>query len=163
MTSDNFDSLVKNRARIHKFLLDLYRFSETDTTLEQNEVKRDVFYLLVGAAFSLWRAAFLCDTNRTWCEIIKDAKLLLEKVIRDNAINYPQDRETRAWTVGYYLNSARLRVAEARDILKVTSGRELLRFKQLEKNGIESQKPNDLWDTIYNASQHIFKKLEKLR
>jgi len=36
-------------------------------------------------------------------------------LIEDNAINYPQDRTTRAYSAGYYLNNAKFRLREVWD------------------------------------------------
>lgn len=39
--------------------------------------------------------------------------LSLEKLITDNAINFSDDKASRDWTVGYYLDNAKLRLHRA--------------------------------------------------
>lgn len=66
---------------------------------------------LVGIAFSLWRAAFLGDKEvGTNMASRKKAKAFLGKLIQDNAINFPQDREHKEWTYDYYIENAFLRL-----------------------------------------------------
>ena len=112
--SDNFTWLVKARASNQEVLLRLYRFAKDNSEeLQSNATARSVFTLLVGAGFSLWRAAFLGDATRKWSSIIADATKLLERLVRDNAVAYPQDREMREWMAGYYLNNALWRLLMA--------------------------------------------------
>ena len=57
---DNFNWLVKARASNQEALLRLYRLGkENSEKLQSDEVGRSLFTLLIGAGFSLWRAAFL--------------------------------------------------------------------------------------------------------
>ena len=60
-------------------------------------------YLLdssVGAAFSLWRAAFLAETLRGDVEIHASQEAFLERLITDNTITFGDDKINRHWTVG---------------------------------------------------------------
>jgi hypothetical protein len=58
--SDNFDWLVPARGSNQQLLLRLYRFAkEHEDALCRDATGRSVFGFLVGASFSLWRAAFL--------------------------------------------------------------------------------------------------------
>src|SRR6266516_7444967 len=77
-----------------------------------------VFHLLLGAVFSLWRAAFLIQGRRTTADMNEHALKFLQFLTWDNAINYTQDRATHAWTVGYYLNNAHFRLRSAKGLLK---------------------------------------------
>ncbi|MGH8487768.1 MAG: hypothetical protein ACREXS_02555, partial [Gammaproteobacteria bacterium] len=107
--------LVDRRSKVQELLLGLYELVKANrATIAQDDLQRGVFSLLVGAAFSLWRAAFLTDTQRDWLGVLLHAERFLELVVRDNAINYPQDRAALAWSVGYYLNSAYARLAATR-------------------------------------------------
>ena len=65
---------------------------------------------LVAIAFSLWRAAFLADKVNKLGESRKSATSFLTTVIRDNTINYVQDRTEKEWTFNYYMDNARLRL-----------------------------------------------------
>lgn len=63
--------------------------------------------VLVGAAFSLWRAAFLADKSGMRAESYKAAISFLETMIADNAIGFAQDKREREWTFNYYVNNVR--------------------------------------------------------
>jgi hypothetical protein len=88
------------------------------------DVDSTVFHLLLGSAFSLWRAAFLVKGTRQRSDLNEHALEFLDKLLWDNAINYPQDRDTHAWTGGYYVNSAALRLREAGTLLQMTGSAE---------------------------------------
>ncbi|WP_162932276.1 hypothetical protein [Solimonas sp. K1W22B-7] len=62
--------------------------------------------ILVGACFSLWRAAFLADKTGAKEAVLTNTRAFLAKMLADNAIAYPQDRASREWTFNYYMNSA---------------------------------------------------------
>ncbi len=132
--SDNFAWLIKARAVNQETLLRLYRFANQNSQeLRDKPMARAVFVLLVGAGFSLWRAAFLSDAIRSWPQIIQDATKLLKRLVGDNAVAYPQDRETREWMAGYYLNNARWRLLLAWEELRkhratLTAPISLMRF-----------------------------------
>jgi hypothetical protein len=66
---------------------------------------------LVSVSFSLWRAAFLTDRNED-DDGLAHAKDFLERLVVDNAINYPQDRSARDWSWGYYMTNAYLQLHE---------------------------------------------------
>ena len=111
--SKDYTWLVGHRSKIQQLLLELYNFvrdnKEAIKAAEENR-RRTGFGWLVGAAYSLWRAAFLVDKDRDLEKVLKDAELFLEKLIRDNMIGYRQDYETLNWSVGYYLNNAYFRI-----------------------------------------------------
>lgn len=165
--SDHYGWLVAARSRNQDLLLRLFRFGTKHCeALHSDHDQRTLFALLVGVAFSLWRAAFLTDTKRTWPAILDDANKLLETVVRDNTINYPQDRATREWMGGYYLNNARWRLAHARE--KSQSWRRdqeaepeaIARFDELHRSGIETERARDSWDALHNTLVAIFERLE---
>jgi hypothetical protein len=65
---------------------------------------------LIGAAFSLWRAVFLADVYRDYVTVQESQKKFLAKVLADNAITFADDKANNHWTVGYYLENAKLRL-----------------------------------------------------
>lgn len=93
--SNDKDWLVESRSRIQCLLLELYKFLKDNRgKLVQRKFERSVFGLLVGTAFSLWRAAFLVSqADRDWPNILKQAEDFLDILVEDNAINYPQDKK----------------------------------------------------------------------
>lgn len=62
---------------------------------------------LVAVSFSLWRAAFLADKISKRSIVLIHAKTFLVKIVEDNAISYPQDRNSNEWTFNYYTKSAK--------------------------------------------------------
>jgi hypothetical protein len=101
--------LVKKRSAIQDVVLQLYEF---DRSLGESEREKfhHVFGLLVGVAFSLWRAVFLALPERTLPEVLNDATEFLRILIETNNIGFPQDRDTQQWMGGYYNNNAVFRL-----------------------------------------------------
>jgi hypothetical protein len=135
--------VVQYRTINQHSLLQLYKLGKTqEASIVSDSAHRSVFALLVGAGFSLWRAVTLSDVRRTWPEIVGDANKLLLRLVQDNAVGYPQDRDTREWMGGYYLNNAKWRLIRARDELSKTNQVKKSRLKQLkllEKINTEQQ------------------------
>ena len=67
---------------------------------------------LVAVSFSLWRAAFLADKTSKRAAVFEHGRAFLEHVIEDNAISYPQDKNSREWTFNYYTRNARFSLNE---------------------------------------------------
>jgi len=75
--SDHFTWLVSARARNQQVLLQFYDFGLRNAeALLCDAIGRSDFTMLVGAAFSLWRAAFSSDANRNWWAILGEANKL---------------------------------------------------------------------------------------
>lgn len=85
--------------------------------------------MLLGAAFSLWRAAFLIRGSRTREELNAHALAFLDTLLWDNAITYQHDSRLYGWTSGYYVNNAAIRLTHAAKVLGVQT----LQLRQLEK------------------------------
>jgi hypothetical protein len=150
-----FRWIIDARSQVQDLLLRLYRIGSDWPVEDDKDIGRSYTYL-VGAAFSLWRAAFLTDADRSLSKIVRGdfgALTLLRTLIKDNAVNYPQDRKTRGWMVGYYLNSARLRLAHTRKFLpEADQSPQLAKFLALHQEGIAELPPPTAWDTIYEAA-----------
>lgn len=110
---EHLDWAIEQRAEIQRTLLALYKCIETHHVSTSDVHHQHMLNHLVGAAFSLWRAVFLADTFRNYGNIQADQKRFLEKVITDNAITFSDDKTNNNWTVGYYLENAKLRLAQA--------------------------------------------------
>lgn len=171
MNDENYYAwLIESRSKSQSLLLDLYAFlTDKQSRLENEDFERSVFGLLVGAAFSLWRAVFLVGADRKWTSVLEKAKDFLEIVIEDNAINYPQDKKTRSWTVGYYLNNARYRVARvsrkyaAHDIYRhLPSMTQLEALEDIhESGGIDDRAAIEVWNRLYDAVRAAFDMLRR--
>jgi len=158
--TEDFGWLVDRRSRIQQLLLRLYEFlNENRADLATRELQWPLFGLLVGAGFSLWRAAFLAEEERQRPDVLDHAEKFLERLLRDNAINYPQDRETRMWTVGYYLHNARFRLElilgklssdpAARRVIGLAQKEAFRAFHASEPNRAN---PRTQWDKAYEAA-----------
>ena len=165
---DNFTWLIEARALNQELLLRLYRFARKSNELEHNAIIRSVFSLLVGAAFSLWRAAFLGDATRQSPKITEHATKLLERLIRDNAVAYQQDRDTREWMAGYYINNAIWRLLMAWHYIEkeehhTPMPQALLRLKDFEDRGSEQESPIELWNTSHEAITALLDNLDNAK
>jgi len=88
--------LLGARRKNQDLLLRLYEFGKKNgKVLKRDSSRQELFAFLVGATFSLWRAAILSDTKRGWKKSFKGANDLLGTIIKDNAVTYPTDRKTR--------------------------------------------------------------------
>ncbi len=132
--------------------------------MERKNLEISVIDLIIGAAFSLWRAAFLTDAKRDNSDVIVHGKEFIKLVAEDNMINYLNDKKTRNWTVGYYLNNARYRVKRIQEKCKgkqkyrnfLNSKENSIFSERLLKSDVEFENPKEYWDIIYNSLAKIF-------
>ena len=118
-TLQGLEWLVAARNEIQVLMLNLYRrWARLDS--EKREYA-------AGAAFSLWRAAFLLAEKELKSEFRDEngvnvrssrvqaaAKAFLHQVVRTNAINFADELRNAPWTAGYYINNAVYRVNDMR-------------------------------------------------
>jgi hypothetical protein len=150
---------VEQRAEIQRTLLALYEYVRK-TTPVASYADPKVYLLdnLIGAAFSLWRAAFLAETFRTDESVFRSQELFLAKVISDNSIQFSDDKVNRAWTVGYYLDSAKLRIERASTYadhhLKTDSHRHVLQHLRIRGTlGVPLTEWE--WESAHFALRHM--------
>ena len=158
--------LVRRRTQTQDLLLSLWKFGD----LKLSSLKHPdstLFHLLLGSAFSLWRAAFLVQGRRTVKDLNEHALEFLRVLTWDNVINYSQDRQNRAWTVGYYLNNAHWRLRSARVFVKPT-GRDALPFdkvarflKSQTRLGDNIPDMQSGWDDAFAATRVGYRVLRK--
>lgn len=162
--------LVCARSRNQNLLVELLEFGEQNaTTLPKKTPLQSVFVLLVGTAFSLWRAAFLTEADLGWPANIKAANELLELVLRTNAITFSQDLAKANWMVGYYLNNAGFRLVRARQwlgeaLIPNPEPAELRQVSEMYAPGVEAfsdKAPDQSWDTLQSACEQVFAVLKK--
>ena len=142
--------LIERRWRIQCLCLELHEYLAKNAI----PVRADwpFFSPLLAAAFSLWRAAFLADATRKWEDIYEDAQKFFGFLIEDNAINYPQDRTTRAYSAGYYLNNAKFRLKELwESIPEHYEPMQRAKFLPFWETDLDSNSPPDAWDALYEA------------
>jgi len=149
--------LVDSRSKIQVFLLRIYERIKADSRgLQSIELQ-----LLLGAGFSLWRSVFLVERDRQLKGINTTAIKFLDLLIKDNAIGYPQDRETRKWTAGYYVNNAYFRLHLAYCRLKFTTqlSKTVDTFLAEQETTATATDVMTPWDNALEAALEILKKL----
>lgn len=125
------------------------------------------FSYLVGAAFSLWRAAFLTDVEdkRPPKEVQESIRKFLHPLIRDNIINFAQDRDSSNWSVGYYLSNANFRIiAVAKRRVGISGLQDYeLAVTPMDLNTHDADAQSK-WEQSYRAlqlaSDHVIEKLK---
>ena len=114
------DWLIPQRSRVQELareLLEIVHKPKNEKTLRRDEDANDIAALLIGAAFSLWRAVFLAPNKPTSRGDIREkGSEFLDKFLRDNNISYGDEKNNREWSFGYYLNNVRFRLFHARKI-----------------------------------------------
>lgn len=102
---------LQRRSDVQEQSLRLYKLMDIRATNSIGRRRR----LLVGVAFSLWRAVFLA--YRTGQRDLKnaEAKAFLGKILITNAIGFADDRASQEWTFRYYADSARHRLEELQE------------------------------------------------
>ena len=162
MTQPRFKILIEQRARNQELMLRLltYLQKHKKTLSRPENLERSTLTLFVGACFSLWRAAFLLDAKRTSKLIVKDAESFMEKLLTDNVITYPQDRQTLNWMGGYYLNNAQYRIArilEKLEIVKRSTEPDIEAFQNSRSKSFDSVKDSlETWDVYFRALNKAF-------
>jgi hypothetical protein len=90
-------------------LYDLARFGGVPA----ESARAEVLSLLLGVAFSLWRAVSLGDTpNRRWPDALENSQAFLDAMASTKTIGLGLEYQLRGWATGYYLNNAKLRFEE---------------------------------------------------
>jgi len=115
---------LDQRVEIQRTLLELYEFVRANTPDElritssgkYDFVKPMLLDHLIAAGFSLWRAIFLSESDRDFIAIHRSQEKFLESVLTNNAITFADDKNNRAWTVSYYLENAKHRLAAAQGL-----------------------------------------------
>ena len=101
--------LITSRSESQKISLELYNTLNKNPAAKKSSEART----LVAVAFSLWRSVFLGGDRKGNLDArAQHAEDFLLRMLRDNAIGYPQERESKEWTFNYYLDNAKYRLEE---------------------------------------------------
>jgi hypothetical protein len=161
---------IKSRTRLQLLMLRIHLFLQDNPEVRKSKLKRSIVALMVGAAFGLWRAAFLIPgADRGWQNVLKHAEAFLVEVVDTQTISYAFDQRMRDWTSGYYVNDARFRIADARDKLARILGKKYVArlkafrdFKVVERTGgVDETDLVAMWNTLFVALEAAFVELEK--
>jgi hypothetical protein len=99
----------RNDAQLILFDL-LSLVSRKKQRIKADDAYNAIFQLLVGTAFSLWRAVFLADQPFRPAPALGAAETFLTKVVSDNAIGYSDEKSSRRWTAGFYVSHIQYRM-----------------------------------------------------
>jgi hypothetical protein len=154
----DFRWLVDRRSQVQLALVELHGLiarPEQQVQLLSDLDATRAHGLLMGAGFSLWRAAFLSHGSRDRADVLRHAESFLSTLLADNAINYPQDRDTKNWSSGYYLNNARFRLVKAYSVLHVDGTGPFQELADLDRRGIEAFDSKRSWDILSAALSEL--------
>jgi len=98
---------IKSRHSNQTCALNLLRLFEGYEELWKTQKLARAAQDLTAVTFSLWRAAFPADKTGKRAEVFGHGKAFLERLIEDNSISYPQDKNSNEWTFNYYTRNAR--------------------------------------------------------
>jgi hypothetical protein len=108
---EHLEWLVRCRSQNQHTSLVLYKLlTENAERIRADNKLANAGIALVAVSFNLWRAVFLADEVEDGGDDLDHAIAFLKTLISDNAIAYAQDKNSRAWTFGSYLNNARYRL-----------------------------------------------------
>jgi hypothetical protein len=103
--------LVGHRNKVQELLLDLLKnVANEDEAITVIPEFNSIFQLVVGATFCLWRAIVLADEPLEPLPALKHAEILLEKLVRHNAILFSDEKETKRWMCGFYISNIQYRL-----------------------------------------------------
>jgi hypothetical protein len=153
--------ILSRRSQIQQDLLLLCEFLTKNSKALSGDHK--LWYACdtsIGVAFSLWRAVFLVDVSQGRANALSHAEEFLVRLVRDNTITFQQDRDTREWTVGYYLNSAACRLYVILDLLsELSDSTRQSRIRDICGLGTNIRDPKDVWNALYEFHSDILLRL----
>jgi hypothetical protein len=150
-----YDWLVEARYANQSLTKELYKYKNHQKDKDQWKI----YSVLVGCAFSLWRAAPLNNISKNPEQFREDAYELLNILVRDNAVTYNQDKRLEEWMAGYYLRNCYLRLKQIKntiDELGITDI-DILDYSRFKK--LISKNPQDCWMELQILSTAVFEKL----
>jgi hypothetical protein len=105
---------LEARARSQRLLMALYDLARSGGASATSS-RGEILSLLLGVAFSLWRAVSLADTpNRRWPDALESSQSFLDAMASTKTIGLGLEYQLQEWASGYYLNNAKLRFEEIR-------------------------------------------------
>jgi hypothetical protein len=156
MDRDRLRWLVQRRKLAQRLIHDIYTLLNDDDLRRKIEADRaasSIFGYFVGIVFCLWRAVFLVDAKRdSWPAILNAARGFLSRVVERNAIGFDAELDERIWTVGFYVNSARLRLYRVEQKYPALSGAPAFAdLSQHRDMGVDNSNVQLHWDIMYSA------------
>ncbi len=172
ITHEMLEWQINARFRIQKLLHRMHILHSRNTEIPRHykrtltEEEKDEWYpinRMIGAAFSLWRSAFLTQASNDRKQIYEHTNEFISKVIAQNSIAFPDDYKMCELTVVYYNTNARYRLERLMDknsslVAKYESVRKIDELKHSDQS--EHLSPKDLWEILYWALEDCFNDYE---
>ena len=147
---DHLAWLVEHRAANQRVSVKLYQLlREFPNQAKEKPFKAEV-PMLISVSFSLWRSAFLSDKTGKPGDTYASAELFLEEMLMNNAIAYPQDRQSKDWTFNYYATNARYRIEDYCD-----------RYPRIKIGPLVYHAPKGRWELLQAAFEKLVNHFEK--
>jgi hypothetical protein len=147
------------RVRSQRLLMGLYDLARGGRVTAESH-RAETLSLLLGVAFSLWRAVSLADTpNRRWPDALQESQAFLDAMSSTKKIGLGFEYQLQNWASGYYLNNAKLRFEE---ILRrqVRTGEatpeDSTRIERLTNLHAE---PHETWTLFCHEAEHLARQL----
>ena len=151
---------IDQRANVQHTLLALYEHLKVHNPNIEPWPRTSVIDDLIAAAFSLWRAVFLAESERLFDSIQKAQSDFLSKLLTTNAITFSDDHKNRAWAFGYYLQAAMHRLKSAKstvsDSLEPEADMELERYLTIHVLN-DSTGNRYQWEQLHATTRIIFR------
>jgi hypothetical protein len=149
---EHLEWAVQSRARNQMCALKLLTLFEKHEDQWKTKKLSRAAQELIAVSFSLWRAAFLAEKTGRRRAVFDHGRKFLQRLVEDNAIAYPQDKDWREWTFNYYTRSARASLQQLakfwQDVVPEYKGR--------------TRKPKDRWDYCQELLDTAVANFEKL-
>jgi hypothetical protein len=103
------DWIIRERSNVQSLACELLGLIEGNKdSLSKDRGSGEIAALMIGVAFSLWRAIFLAPKRPTPDEdMIAKGATFLRTFLRDNTISYSDEKSRKEWSFGYYLNNVK--------------------------------------------------------
>jgi hypothetical protein len=151
---DHLEWLAERRSDIQRTLLAL-----NGVVIKSNWGNPFLIDHLIAAAFSLWRAVFLAEADRDWHSVFTSQKEFLANVVSGKIITCGDDKANRAWTVGYYLQNAKLRLGAAYELSLAHKGEHSPIVEWLKRKGHDIELTRYEWESAHAILRILFNAL----
>jgi len=147
------------RTRSQRLLMALYDLARSGG-VSPTSPRGESLSLLLGVAFSLWRAVSLADTpNRRWPDALENSQAFLDAMASTKTIGLGLEYQLQEWASGYYLNNAKLRFEEI--LRRQTRAGEAMpedsaRMANLSRLDAE---PHEIWTLYCHEAERLARRL----
>ncbi|MGE5835798.1 MAG: hypothetical protein ACM4AI_15045 [Acidobacteriota bacterium] len=147
------------RTRSQRLLMALYDLAGAGG-VSATSPRGEMLSLLLGVAFSLWRAVSLADTpNRRWPDAFENSQAFLDVMAKTKTIGLGFEYQLQEWASGYYLNNAKLRFEEI--LRRQTRAGEAMpedSARMANLSGLDAE-PHEIWTLYCHEAERLARRL----